>query len=115
MAYYSWKAPLCNQYKINVHVINTSLQFNGNSNGVGMIIRDYRGRLVKGLTGTMRGLSPLATQLWAIHLGLNQARLSNCEIALVETDNYNPFFEITRLDGRGDRTCMWIVEQIKKL
>ncbi|KAK1385276.1 hypothetical protein POM88_023011 [Heracleum sosnowskyi] len=63
----------------------------------------------------MHGLSPLATQLWAIHLGLNQARLSNCELVLLETDNFNPFFEVTRQDGRGDRTCKWIVEQIKKL
>lgn len=62
MAYYSWKAPLRNQFKINVHVKHTSRQFNGNTNGVG----------IKGLTGMMRGLSTLETQLWAIHLGLNQ-------------------------------------------
>lgn len=71
--------------------------------------------MVKALTGTMRGLSPLATQLWACHLGLNQARLCNCEIALLETDNFHPYFEVNRKDGRGDRTCLWIVEQIKKL
>lgn len=65
--------------------------------------------------GTMRGLLPLDTQLWAIHLGLNQARLSNCELVLLEIDNFNPFFKVTRQDGRDDRTCLWIVEQIKKL
>ncbi|KAK1361798.1 hypothetical protein POM88_046272 [Heracleum sosnowskyi] len=41
--------------------------------------------------------------------------LSKCELVSFETDNFNPFFEVTRLDGRGDRTCLWIVEQIKKL
>lgn len=115
MAFYTWKAPLRGTYKINVHVIHTSRQYNGNNNGVGIIIRDHRGRMVKGLSGTMRGLSPLATQLWAIHLGLNHARLSNCELVHLETDNLNPYFEVTRLDGRGDRTCSWILEQIKKL
>lgn len=115
MAYYTWKAPLRNTYKVNVHVLHTSRQYNGNNNGIGIIIRDYRGRLIRALTGTMRGLSPLATQLWAIHLGLNQARITNCELVHLETDNFNPFLEVTRLDGRGDRTCLWIVEQIKKL
>lgn len=115
MGFYTWKAPLRNQFKINVHVIHTSRPLNGNTNGVGIIIRDHRGRLVKALTGTMRGLSTLATQLWAIHLGLNQARLSNCEHILIKTDNFNPYFEVSRQDGRGDRTCLWIVEQVKKL
>lgn len=115
MAYYTWQAPLRGQYKVNVHVLHTSRQFNGNNNGVGIIIRDHRGRMVKALIGTMRGLSPLATQLWALHMGLNQARLANCEVVMLETDNFNPYFEITRKDGRGDRTCSWIVEQINKL
>lgn len=115
MAYYTWNAPIRGHYKVNVHVIHTSRQFNGNTNGIGIIIRDFRGRMVRGVTGTMRGLSSLATQLWALHLGLNQARLSNCEMLTLETDNFNPFFEVSRLDGRGDRTCLWIVEQIKKL
>lgn len=80
-----------------------------------MIIRDHRGCLVRAFTGTMRGLSPMAAQLWAIHLGLNQARLANCGILTLETDNFNPYFEIKRKDGKGDRACYWIVEQIKKL
>lgn len=41
--------------------------------------------------------------------------MSNCELVHLETDNFNPFFEVTRQDNRGDRTCLWIVEQIKKL
>lgn len=106
MAYYTWKAPLRNQFKVNVHVVQTSRQFNGNTNGVGIVIRDHRGRMVKALTGTMKGLSPLATQLWALHMGLNHARLEGCELVLLETDNFNSYFEVTRKDGRGDRTCL---------
>lgn len=115
MAFYTWTTPSRGQFKVNVHVIHTSRQFNGNTNGVGIVIRDHRGRMIRALIGTMRGLSTLATQLWAIHMGLNQARLANCEIVSLEMDNFNPFFEVNRLDGRGDRTCLWIVEQIKKL
>lgn len=57
----------------------------------------------------------MATQLWARHIGLNQVRLANCEIVTLQTDNFNPFFEVTRKDNRGDRACLWIIEQIKKL
>lgn len=57
----------------------------------------------------------MATQLWAIHLRLNQAHLANCEILTLETDNFNLYFKIKRRDGKGDRACYWIVEQIKKL
>lgn len=63
MTFYSWNSPLRCKYKVNVHVIHTACQFNGNSNGIGIIIRDHRGRMVMGLTGSMRGLSTLATQL----------------------------------------------------
>lgn len=115
MAYYTWRAPVRGQYKVNVHVLHTSRQFNENSNDIGIIIRDHRGRMVRGLTCTMKGIPTLATQLWAIHIGLNQARLSNCELVVLETDNFNSYFEIKRQDGRGDIACLWIVEQIKKL
>lgn len=107
MAYYTWKAPLRGQYKINVHVIHFARQYNGNSNGVGIIIRDHRGRLIKALTGSMRGISPLAVQLWVIHLGLNHARLSNYEIVLLETGNFNPFFEVTRQGGLSRSKNSW--------
>lgn len=115
MAFYTWSTPMRGAIKINVHILHTSRQYNGNNNGVGVIIRDHRGRMLKAYSGTMRGLSPMATQLWAIHLGLNQARLANCEFLSLETDNFNPYFEIIRKDGKGDRACFWIVEQIKKL
>lgn len=115
MAYYTWEALSRGNYKVNVHIIHTSRQYNSNHFGIGIVIRDHHGRLIKGLTGSMRGLSPLATQLWALHMGLNHDRFSNCEIVTLETDNFNPYFEVTRKDGRGDRTCLWIVEQIKKL
>lgn len=85
------------------------------NNGIGVIIRDHQGRMLKGFTGTIRGLSPMAIQLWSIHLGLNQARLANCDILTLETDNFNAYFEIVRKDGNGDMVCYWIVEQIKKL
>lgn len=114
MAHYTWKAPLRGQFKVNVHVLHNPRQHNGNNNGVGIVIRDHRGRLVRGLIGTIRGLSPLATQLWALHMGLNQARLCNCELIMLETNNFAPYFEVKRQDGRGDRICRWIVEQIVK-
>lgn len=46
---------------------------------------------------------------------LNQARLANYEILTLETDNFNPYFEIIRKNGKGDIACYWIVEQIKNL
>lgn len=101
MAYYTWRAPLRGQYKVNVHCIHSSRQYKGNHFRVSIIIRDHRGRLIKALTGTMRGLSIMATQLWALHMGLNHARLSNCEIVKLETDNFNPYFEVIRKDARG--------------
>lgn len=112
---YTWTPPLHEQYKVNVHIVTSSRQLNGNFNGIGIIIRDHRGRLVKAVSGTIKGLSNMATQLWAIHMGINQARLANCELLTVETDNYAPYHEVVRKDGRGDKNCLWIVEQIKKL
>lgn len=115
MTYYTWIAPLRGSYKVNMHVIHTSKQSNKNINGVGIVVRDHRCRMVRGLTGTIRGLSTLVTQLWALHLGLNQTRLVNCELVTMKTNNFNPFFEVTRLDGREDSACLWIIEQINKL
>lgn len=68
--------------------MHTSRQLNGVQQRCRAIIRYRRGRMVKALTGTMKGLSPLATQLWAIHMGLNQARHANCEIVMLKTDNF---------------------------
>lgn len=115
MANYTWTPPLRGQFKVSVHTIQSSCQFNGNNIGIEIILRDHHGRLKKALTGTMRVLSPLATQLWALHLGLNHARLSNCEVVTLETNNFILYFEVIRKDGRGDNICLWIVEQIKKL
>lgn len=95
---------------MNVRVLHIARQYNGNSNDIGIMIRDHRGRMVRGSTRTIRGLSTLATQLWAIHVGLNQDRLENCELVVLEKDNFNPYFEITHLDSRGDKACLWIVE-----
>lgn len=115
MAYYTWSPPFRNHFKISVHIRHTSRIYNGNNNGVGIVIKDHTGRLIRGLSGTIRGLSTMVTQLWALHIGLNQARLANYEIVTLETENFNHFFEVTRNDNRGDTACFWIVEQIKKL
>lgn len=100
---------------MNVHVLSIGRQHNGNYNGVGIIITDHHGRLVKGLSGPIPGLPSLATQLWAIHTGLMHAQLEDCKFVTLETDNYLPYYEVERNDGRGDKSCAWVVEQIKKL
>lgn len=115
MAYYTWTPPLRKHYKVNVHILHTSMQFNENSNGVGIVIRVHSGCMIRGLTGTIRGLSTMATQLWALHMGLNHARLANCEFVVLETNNFNPYFEVKMKDGRANKACLSIVEQIKKL
>lgn len=71
---------------------------------------------MKGLVGfNPPDLSNMVTQLWALHMGVAQAKLMNLEHICLETDNLKPFHEITRMDGKGDPSVAWIVEQIKKL
>lgn len=67
MAYYTWSSPLKSHYKINVHVIHISRLFNGN---MGIIIRDHNGRMIRGFTDTICGLSTVSTQLWLSILDL---------------------------------------------
>ncbi|KAK1355907.1 hypothetical protein POM88_049163 [Heracleum sosnowskyi] len=44
----------------------------------------------------------MATQLWALHMGLKHARNEQFELITLETDNHQVFYEVIRQDGRGD-------------
>ena len=70
---YLWEPPETDYVKINVHCLTVSQPlFNGNSNGVGVIIRDPSGKEIWSAAGPIPGLSKLQATLWGFYHGALQ-------------------------------------------
>lgn len=64
---------------------------NGNTNGIGIILRDHNGFLLWGIMGPIHGLSHFQTQLWAIHMGMKEAYARGRNDMLIETEHVESF------------------------
>lgn len=71
MAMLNWVPPPVGTLKVNVHASAFAHQMpNGNTNGIGVVLRTSDGNLVNCISGTIPGVTPFGAQLWSVQIGL---------------------------------------------
>ena len=69
-----WNFPKKGFIKVNVHAFTLDYQFpNGNDFGIGIVLRDQYGSIIKTISGTIHNLTVRANELWSILDGLRSA------------------------------------------
>lgn len=80
--------PSSGTVKVNVHGATPFIPFqNGNTHGLGMIMRNSEGDLIKLSSGVLQAASPMRNKLSAIHHGMVKAFESNFKNVVVKKDN----------------------------
>lgn len=88
----NWVLPPVGTLKINVHAVFFAEPLaNGNTCGIGVVLRTSDGNLVNYITGTIPGLNSLAAQLRAIQIGLKRAFIEGTVSVIIETNNMASF------------------------
>lgn len=90
-----WQLPPTGWVKINVHGEfrnNVPARFQ-NRNGIGVVIRDHEGTLLKLSYGTIPINTNLQNSLWAILIGMRRAFRDNHQYYILETDNIDAYRE----------------------
>ncbi|WOH14899.1 hypothetical protein DCAR_0934427 [Daucus carota subsp. sativus] len=86
---YLWDPPEGEALKINVHCITTAEPLpNGNSNSVGVVVRNEAGQEVWSAAGPMPGKSKLQATLWGIYHGALQCHKLEKWKTHIETDHW---------------------------
>lgn len=89
---YHWLLPPPGTVKVNVHGATPFIPFsNGNTNGIGLIIRNSDGEMLKLSIGVFLNLTSLQNQLWVINRGLTHVFENNHKDVILETDNWEVF------------------------
>ncbi|KAL1811943.1 hypothetical protein ACET3Z_022008 [Daucus carota] len=84
----SWKFPAQGFIKVNVHAFTLDVALpNGNDSGIGIVLRDRKGTIIKMYYGTIRNLTMRANELWALLVGLKGAFIEQENMVELETDN----------------------------
>lgn len=92
-----WIPPSEDFVKINIfEAVPDHPLANGNTNRVGIIIRDHNGFLLWGTVGPVHGLSHYQTQLWAIHKGMKESYARGRNDMLIETEHAESFHILKR-------------------
>ncbi|KAK1396977.1 hypothetical protein POM88_006840 [Heracleum sosnowskyi] len=82
-----WTFPKKHFVKVNTHVVNYPNRLpNGNTMGLGVVIRDHRGVVVMMVSGTIRGLTVIDSELWALLIGLRTLGPLDARFHVVEED-----------------------------
>lgn len=83
-----WSWPPMNFVKVNVHAVSLAHRLpNGNDFGIGVVIRDHMGTIVKMYSGTIRNRTRRGNELWSLIVGLRGAFLEGEDMVILETDN----------------------------
>lgn len=92
MALLNWVSPPVGTLKVNLHAATFHQPMaNGNTVGIGVVLRTSEGNLVNCIAGTIPGLTTLGAQLWAVQIGLRRAYVEGAESVIIETDNIQAF------------------------
>lgn len=111
-----WKAPSLGITKVNCHGVTLDVATpNGNITGLAAILRRSNGNLISSIVGSVRRLSPLGNQLWAIFCGMRRAFLDTTRQVVVETDNLEAFGAIKFPNAAATPEIASIVQQIRIL
>lgn len=88
---------------------------NGNTTGLGAVIRRANGGMASSISGTIQNLSPVENQLAAIHIGMKRAYEETCKKVIVEIDNLEAFGMLKFQHNGISQTALNIIQQIKIL
>lgn len=84
----SWDFPKQGFVKINVHAMSLPHPLpNGNNSGIGIVIRDDQGKMVKIVSGSIRNLTVRGSELWAMLAGVRSGFYANKKNIQLESDN----------------------------
>ncbi|KAL8133901.1 hypothetical protein AgCh_009098 [Apium graveolens] len=91
-----WRMPPHGVIKLYVHefFLEAGLP-NGNRSGIGVVIRNHRGRILRLYMGSLGIEKRRLNELYAIHQGFVRAFLDDYERIELETDNVEAFWEWT--------------------
>lgn len=90
--HFVWVPPPFGYVKVNVFECVTEPPLhNGNSNSVGLVMRDHNGTFIWGETGAVQGLSHFQCQLWAVHKGIKETYRRGFTNICVETEHVESF------------------------
>ncbi|KAK1391994.1 hypothetical protein POM88_011050 [Heracleum sosnowskyi] len=107
-----WTIPKPGFCKLNVHGCYIGRPFkNGNKTGVGAVIRDDKGKIVRMLTGTQPGFSEKRIMCFAMMMGLRLAWEEQKKLIILETDNW---FAFQCYYGKWCEECKYEIDQIQK-
>ncbi|KAL8156801.1 hypothetical protein AgCh_001781 [Apium graveolens] len=89
-----WRMPPYGVVKINVHGFFSEEVFpNGNRTGIGVVIRNHRGRILRLYEGSLGIVERRLNELYAMLQGLVRAFLDDYKVIELETDNVEAFWE----------------------
>lgn len=84
----SWTFPPTNFTKINTHDVSFRERLeNGNDSGLGVVLRDHRGAILKMYSGSIRDITKIGNELWSFVIGLRGALFEDENLIILETDN----------------------------
>lgn len=80
--------PPTNFINVNTHVVSFRERLaNGNDSGLGVVLRDHRGAILKIYSGTIRDRTKIGNELWSFVIGLRGAFSEDKNLVILETDN----------------------------
>lgn len=89
-----WRMPAHGVVKVNVHGFFSDVPLaNGNRSGIGVVIRNHRGRILVLYGGTLGIEERRTNELYAMLQGLIRAYLNEYDVIELETDNVGAFWE----------------------
>lgn len=88
--------------KLNIHgFFSEDALPNRNHSGIGVIIRNYKGKIVRMYYGSLGIGDQRINELYAMHQGLARAYLDEREVVELETDNVGAYWEWTNSMNNG--------------
>lgn len=89
-----WRMPAHGAVKVNVHGFFSEAPLaNDNRSGIGVVIRNHRGRLLRIYGGSLGIEERRTNEIYAMLQGLIRAYLDEYDIIELETDNVGAFWE----------------------
>ena len=110
-----WTFPAKGFVKVNVHAFTLDNRLpNGNDSGIGIVIRDRKGTIIRMYSGTIRNLTRRANELWALLVSLKGAFLENEECVELESDNWEAIKEWDEYKWFHDPNHANVIQQLNQ-
>lgn len=110
-----WNFPKEGYVKINVHATNFEHALsNGNNSGIGIVIRDHEGKLLKILTGSIPNLTVRGSELWAMFAGLRSGFCKKKNKIELESDNSEAVREWLQCKRYVDENHETLIQQLQQ-